>query len=193
MLAEWVVRFASALPTAGPIAVAGHDIGGAVGQYLLVHGLLDVPRLPLVNSVLYDSWPAPHVARYRDPDVAVDDLLGARRWATRSAPAGAATEELVAEYLDPWTDPRVRRSWLAMAAAADSRHPLDPVPGLRRTAAPKLLVWGEDDRFERVGHAERFAAEIPHSTLVRIPRADRIPTEYAADRIGQALGTFFTT
>jgi len=191
-LAEWVVRFASALPTSGPVAVAGHDIGGAVGQYLLVHELLEVPRLALVNSVLYDSWPAPHVARYRDTDVAAADLLAARRRATRSALAGAATDELVAEYLDPWTDPRVRRSWLAMATAADSRHTLDLVPGLRRTAAPKLLVWGEDDRFERVGYAERFVAEIPHSTLVRVPSADHIPTENAPDRIGHALGTFFT-
>jgi pimeloyl-ACP methyl ester carboxylesterase len=61
-LAGWVARFASALEVSGPIAVAGHDIGGAVAQHLLVHGRLEVSRLALVNSVTYDSWPAPHVA-----------------------------------------------------------------------------------------------------------------------------------
>ena len=82
----------------------------------------------------------------------------------------------IAGYLEPWTDPRVRRSWLAMAGAAESRYTLDLVPLLRRSATPKLLVWGEDDRFEKVAYAEKFASEIPHTTLVRIPAATHIPT-----------------
>jgi hypothetical protein len=36
-------------------------------------------------------------------------------------PAG---EEEIAEYLDPWTDPRVTRSRLALASAADNRYTL---------------------------------------------------------------------
>ena len=194
-LAEWVARFASALGLSGPIAVAGHDIGGAVAQHLLVHDLLEVPRLALVNSVLYDSWPAPHVARFRDPEVAAattgGELLAARRRAVAAALAGAATEELIADYADPWTDPRVRRSWLAMAVAADSRYTLDLVPALRRSTTPKLLIWGEDDGFERVEYAERFAGEIPRTALVRIPGADHIPTENAPGRIADALIDFF--
>jgi pimeloyl-ACP methyl ester carboxylesterase len=194
-LAEWVDRFAAALGLSGPVAVAGHDIGGAVAQHLLVHGRLEVDRLALVNSVLYDSWPAPHVARFADPEVAAaatgGDLLAARRGAVASALAGAATEELIADYADPWTDPRVQRSWLALAAAADSRHTRDLVPALRRSAVPKLLVWGEDDAFEKVEYAERFAAEVPETTLVRIPGADHIPTENAPDRIAGALARFF--
>ncbi|MFB4298638.1 alpha/beta fold hydrolase [Actinomadura sp. NTSP31] len=195
-LAEWVARFASALELSGPIAVAGHDIGGAVAQHLLVHDRLDVPRLALVNSVLYDSWPAPHVARFRDPKAAVattaGELLAARRQAVKAALAGAATEQRIADYVDPWTDPRVRRSWLAMAGAADSRYTLELVPALQRSAKPKLLIWGEDDGFEKVEYAEKFASEIPHTTLVRIPDADHIPTENAPDQIARALIDFLT-
>ncbi|MFI6522265.1 alpha/beta fold hydrolase [Spirillospora sp. NPDC050679] len=191
-LADWVARFAAALDISGPVAVAGHDIGGAIAQHLLAHDRLEVPRLALVNSVLYDSWPAPHVARFRDAEAA-DELLAARRQAVTAALAGAATEQLVAEYLDPWNDPRVRRSWLALASAADSRYTLDLVPALRRSTAPKLLVWGEDDGFEKVEYAEKFAAEIPRTTLVRIPDADHIPTENAPDRIARALIEFFTS
>ncbi|WP_433462049.1 alpha/beta fold hydrolase [Spirillospora sp. CA-128828] len=194
-LADWVARFASALKISGPIAVAGHDIGGAVAQHLLAHDRLEVDRLALVNSVTYDSWPAPHVARFRDPAVAAtagDELLAARRQAVTAALAGAATEQLIAEYLDPWTDPRVRRSWLAMAGAAESRYTLDLVPALRRSTAPKLLIWGEDDGFEKVEYAEKFASEIPRTTLIRIPEADHIPTENAPGRIARALIDFFT-
>ncbi|RDI43660.1 alpha/beta fold hydrolase [Nocardia mexicana] len=189
-LAEWVVRFAAALRLPGPIAVAAHDIGGAVAQHLLAHELLGISRLALVNSVSYDSWPAPHVARFRDSSAA-DDILAARRQAVTSALAGAATEALIAEYVDPWTDPRVRRSWLALASAADSRYTLDLVPALRQSVTPKLLIWGEDDGFERVEYAEKFALEIPHTTLIRIPGADHIPTENAPGPIADALVDFF--
>lgn len=191
-LADWVTRFVSALNLSGPIALAGHDIGGAIAQHLLAHNRLDVSRFALVNSVLYDSWPAPHVARFRDSDTG-EGVLAARRQAIARVLSGVATESLIAEYADPWTDERVRRSWLALAGAADHRYTLDLVPALRRSIVPKLLIWGEDDLHEKVVYAERFAAEMPHTALLRIPNADHIPTENEPDRIGRALTGFFTT
>jgi pimeloyl-ACP methyl ester carboxylesterase len=196
-LADWVARFASSLKIPGPIALAGHDIGGAVAQHLLAHDRLEVSRLALINSVLYDSWPAPHVARLLDPVVAAattaDEFLAARRQAVTTDLAGAATEQRIADYVDPWTDPRIRRSWLAMAGAAESRYTLDLVPALRRSRTPKLLIWGEDDAFEKVEYAERFTSEIPQTTLIRIPEARHIPTENAPGQIARALTDFFTT
>ncbi|WP_025433342.1 alpha/beta fold hydrolase [Rhodococcus opacus] len=195
-LADWVVRFASALKISGPIAVAGHDIGGAVAQHLLIHDGLEVSRLALVNSVTYDSWPAPHVARFRGPGVhagtTVDDVLAARRQAVTAALAGAATERRIADYLDPWSAARVRRSWIALAGAADNRYTLDLVPALRQSTTPKLLIWGEDDAFETVEYAEQFASEIPHTTLIRIPNAGHIPTENAPEQIARELIDFFS-
>ncbi|WP_067473906.1 alpha/beta fold hydrolase [Actinomadura hibisca] len=195
-LADWVARFAAALGLSGPVAVAGHDIGGAVAQHLLVHDRLEVSRLALVNSVTYDSWPVSSVARFRDPAavaaITADELLSARRRAVTEALAGAASEQLITDYLDPWTDARVRRSWMAMVGAADNRYTREAVPALRRDTTPKLLVWGEDDGFQKVAYAERFAAEIPHTTLVRIPDAGHIPTENAPVRIARALADFFT-
>ncbi|MFF6832157.1 MULTISPECIES: alpha/beta fold hydrolase [unclassified Streptomyces] len=153
-------------------------------------------RLALVGSVTYDSWPVPGVARFRDPAVVAattaDEILAARRRAVAEALAGAATERRIAEYLDPWTDARVRRSWMALVAAADHRHTRDLLPALRRDPTPKLLVWGEDDGFQKVEYAERFASEIPHTTLLRLPGAGHIPMENAPDRVARALADFFT-
>lgn len=195
-LADWTTRFASALNLSESIAVAGHDIGGGVAQHLLVHDRLTVPRMALVNSVLYDSWPPPHIARYRDPQfvaaTSADEFITGRRQAVTTSVAGAATEQLVTDYVDPWTDPRVRRSWMAMAAAAASRYTLDLVPALRRSTAPKLVIWGEADTFERVEYAETFTKEVPNTTLVRIPDADHIPMESAPGLIARALAEFFT-
>ncbi|MDR7380665.1 alpha/beta fold hydrolase [Promicromonospora iranensis] len=194
-LAEWVTRFVSALRISGPIALAGHDIGGGIAQHLLAHDRLEVSRFALANSVTYDSWPVPSVARFRDPDVVAattgDEILAARRKTVTAALAGAAIEQRIADYLEPWTKARVRRSWMAMAGAADSRYTLELLPTLRRSATPKLLVWGEDDAFQRVEYAERFAAEMPRTTLLRIPDAGHIPMENAPDRIARALIDFF--
>ena len=190
-LADWVTRYVAALGLSGPVGLAGHDIGGAVAQHLLAHGRLDISRFALVNSVLYDSWPAPHVGRFRDRGTG-EGVLANRRAAVARVLARVATEALIEEYVEPWKEERVRLSWTALAGAADSRYTLDLVPSLRRCTTPKLLVWGEDDLHETVEFAERFAAEMPRTALVRVPYADHIPTENAPDRVGGVLADFFT-
>jgi pimeloyl-ACP methyl ester carboxylesterase len=196
-LAQWVVRFVRALGEADkPVLLGGHDIGGGIAQQLFVGGSLDIPRLALMNGVMYDSWPAPTVLRFRDPAVAAattpSDILAARRQSVIAALARPASEAEIAEYLDPWTDPRVARSWLSLAVAADNRYTMDLVPALKASTKPKLLIWGEDDGFQKVEFAERFAAEIPNTRLVRIPAAGHIPTENDAPTIARELVGFFT-
>jgi pimeloyl-ACP methyl ester carboxylesterase len=75
--------------------------------------------------------------------------------------------------------------------AVDSRYTLNLVPALRRSSTPKLLVWGEDDTFQKVAYAERFAAEMPRTTLVRIPNAGHIPMENDPATVARALAGFF--
>lgn len=195
-LAAWLVRFHAALGGVEPVAVAGHDIGGAVAQRALVTEGFEVGRLALVNSVTYDSWPVPGVARFRDPDVVAatttHDIVAARRQALTVALARPATDDELADYLAPWADPRMARSWMALAGAADGRYTGELVDPLRDSQTPKLLVWGEDDEFQPVSYAERFAAEMPRSRLVRIPDAGHIPMENDPVMVADALSAFFT-
>ncbi|WP_432089461.1 alpha/beta fold hydrolase [Streptomyces sp. bgisy095] len=78
-----------------------------------------------------------------------------------------------------------------LAGVADNRYTLDLVPALRRSAMPKLLVWGEDDGFQGIAYAERFAEEMPHTELVRVPNAGHIPMENDAEAVAAALSAFF--
>jgi pimeloyl-ACP methyl ester carboxylesterase len=192
-LAAWVLRFLDALGAHGPLRLAGHDIGGAIAQRLAAGGTVE--RLALVNSVTYDSWPVPGVARYRDPEVVAAttaaELVAARRTAITAALGRPARADELADYLGPWAELRVARSWMALAGAADPRYTLELVDGLRRAAIPTLLLWGEEDTFQRVGYAERYAAEIPGATLRRIAGSGHIPMESAPDETAAALAAWF--
>jgi pimeloyl-ACP methyl ester carboxylesterase len=145
-LAAWLERFLGALDHEGPVMVAGHDIGGGVAQHLMLGRKLEVPRMAVVNGVMYDSWPVPGVARFRDPAVAAattrDDVLAARRVSFLKAVGRPTSEAEIAEYLDPWTDARVALSWLALAGAADNRYTMEMLPALLQSKTPKLLVLG---------------------------------------------------
>jgi pimeloyl-ACP methyl ester carboxylesterase len=197
-LARWAVRFVEALGESDkPFLLGGHDIGGGIAQQMFVDELLDIPRLVLMNAVMYDSWPAPTVLRFRDPAVAAAttpaDILAARRHAVTAALARPASEAEILEWLDPWNDPRVARSWLSMAVSADHKHTMALVPALRASSKPKLLIWGEDDGFQKVEFAERFAAEIPNTRLVRIHKAGHIPTANDAPTIAREMIEFFAS
>jgi pimeloyl-ACP methyl ester carboxylesterase len=193
-LSSWLTRFVQALAPTRVLGVAGHDIGGAVAQRLVVTESADYTRLALANSVTYDSWPVPTVARYRDPAVraatGVPEFVQARRQVLGKALGRSASDAELDDYLSPWLEPRVVRSWMSMAAAADSSYTLELVDALRADARPKLVLWGEQDTFQVVAYAERFAAEVPSTRLVRI-RGGHIPMENDPDTIADELRTFF--
>src|ERR1700744_494717 len=195
-LSAWLVQFLDALRHKGAVMVAGHDIGGGVAQHLMLANRGEVPRVAVVNGVMYDSWPVPGVARFRDPAVAAattrDDVLAARRVSVVKALGRPASEAEIAEYIDPWTDPRVARSWLALAGAADNRYTQEMLPALLQSRTPKLLVWGEDDPFQTVDYAERYAHEIPETKLIRIKSAGHIPMENNPQAVAEALSQFFS-
>jgi pimeloyl-ACP methyl ester carboxylesterase len=132
----------------------------------------------------------------RDPAVAAAtspaDILAARRQAVIAALGRPANEAEIAEWLEPWTDPRVARSWLSMAVSADQIYTMALVPALMASVKPKLLIWGEEDGFQKIVFAERFLAEIPNTRLVRIPKAGHIPTANDAPRIARELSAFFS-
>lgn len=173
-------------------SVVGHDIGGGMAQHLAVNDAR-VQRLALVNGVLLDSWPVPAVARFADPDVRArtgpDDLLASRRESMTKAVGRTLTDAEIEDYLSPWHSPARTRSWMAMAAAADSRYTRDLVDGLVARALPTLLVWGEDDAFQRIEYAERFVARVPSARLERLP-GRHIPMEDEPQRVGELLAAF---
>lgn len=99
------------------------------------------------------------------------------------------SDQEIVEYLSPWTERRVARSWMALAGVADSTYTLELMDHLRRSPIPKLLVWGEDDTFQPIEYAERLAQEMPHTELVKV-QAGHIPMESHPASVAEALVRF---
>src|SRR5260370_12907584 len=135
-LTNWAARFLRAMEVSGAMGGGGHIIGSPIAQHLLVTGKISVLQPALVNSVLYDTWPVPSVAHFRDPAIAAAtstaEVLTARPTSQRE----------IEDYLDPWNDPRVARSWLALSGAADNRYTLELLTGLRLSGAPHTPAMG---------------------------------------------------
>lgn len=169
--------------------MVAHDIGGGVAQHLAAHSGR-VTRLVLVNAVMFDSWPVPAVARFRDPNVRAatspEELLAARTKTMQLTVERPLTPEEIDDYVFPWRNPARARSWMAMAAAADSRYTLDLLPSLKKAAVPTRLIWGRDDEFQKISFARRYAIEIPSSGLVDVS-GKHIPMEDSPRVIATAM------
>ncbi len=194
-LAELILRAADALRVGNTFYLAGHDIGGAVAQHIAAFSQDRVPKLALVNSVLYDSWPVPRVAHFRDPEVArsvtPEQLVELRREALRGAVERSLSPAEEEDYLSPWSSEDSVRSWTALAAAADARYTMELVEPLQIAGLPILLLWGEEDSAQPIDFARRFAREFPQARLVAVPGAGHIPMEDDPEIAGDALAGFF--
>ena len=179
----------------GPVMVAGHDIGGGVAQHLMLANGVEVPRVAVVNGIMYDSWPVPGVARFRDPAVAAattrDDVLAARRVSVVKALGRPASEAEIAEYLDPWTDPQGRP--VLAGARGRGGQPLHDgdAAGAAAVEDAQASRLGRGRRIPDVDYAERYAREIPETRLVRIKSAGHIPMENDPKAVAGALAEFF--
>jgi pimeloyl-ACP methyl ester carboxylesterase len=195
-LAEFVLRVVDALGIEHPFALAGHDIGGAVAQHVVVSAEGRVSKLALANSVLYDSWPVPALEQFRDDleyarNIAPEELVEQRRQALRTATTRELSEAEEGDYLSPWYTEDGTRSWTAMAQAADARYTEELVKPLREMSLPTLLLWGEEDEFQPIDCARRFVREMPRTRLVAVSGARHIPMEDDPERVGAELADFF--
>lgn len=170
-------------------ALAAHDIGGGVAQYLAAYSGR-VTRLVLVNAVMFDSWPVPAVERFRDSALRAatspEELLAARTKTMQLTVERPLTAEEISDYVSPWRSPARARSWMAMAAAADSHYTLDLLPALAAATVPTKLIWGKDDDFQKVTFARRYAAELLSSDLVEVA-GKHIPMEDSPQEIAAAM------
>lgn len=172
--------------------IVGHDLGGAVAQWLALHAPERVTRLGLINSVTLDAWPRwrTRVAR---------SLSAVARFLPASLVAGEAYAALVRGFADreegrhsldlflrPFAQPPGRA---ALLAHLDAQRPNETaIMALDTLSLPTAIVHGRRDPFVPVSLAHRLASAIPGATLDVIADAYHFTPIDAPDQVAAVLG-----
>ena len=176
--------------------VVGHDIGGAVAQRFAVDHADRVLKWVLMDSVLYDSWPADPMVRLGNPKqhytTKGDEL--ARKFIER-LPDGfyhrdKATPELLEGWMSPYMTDTGKLSLIRNASALNTNHTMELLDDLKQLTQPLLLLWGGKDQFQPLAGAERFKSEFPSTELRVIPDADHFLPFEKPEAVTQALIEF---
>lgn len=176
--------------------VVGHDIGGGVAQLLAVADPRRVERLVLVDTVTYDSWPVPDIARLKDPAWdGIMERLELAKGLTKGLTRGMVrkervTPELIAAYERPFAGVEGRRAYLRCARALRTEDLLAAMPEVERLPLPTLIVWGERDEFQDVAYGRRLAAAMPAATLRVLPGAGHFLPEDQPEELARVIAEF---
>ena len=175
------------------VLVVGHDIGGGIAQLMAVERPERLAGLVLVNTIAYDSWPEPGVARLKDP--AWDERLPTIDLAAglqRSLQKGLvrqerATRELAVAYAEPFEEVEGRRAYLRAARALQTADLLSRSEEVEAIDLPVHIVWGTQDPFQPVEYGRRLADRLSRSRLTTWDDASHFVPEDVPERLAELL------
>ena len=96
------------------------------------------------------------------------------------------TPERVSEYLAAAARPGTLPAIRSLGASLRDRAGL-VAEALPRIQVPTLVLWGEDDRWIPLAHADLFVAAIPGSRKVVIPACGHVPQEEKPEEVARLL------
>jgi pimeloyl-ACP methyl ester carboxylesterase len=162
----------------GPHIVA-HDYGGTVAlRAHLLHSSC-VASLALVDVVAVRPWGSDFLRLVHD-NVDVFAALpaamheGALRAYLQGASHAGLTESQLDALVAPWLGPAGQTALYRQMAEADEAYTDEIEPLYPSIAVPTLVVWGREDRWLPVEHAERLASAIPGAQLTLVDEAGHL-------------------
>lgn len=181
--------------------IVGHDIGGGVAQLFAVNHPDLVRQLVLVDTIAYDSFPEPGIARLKEP--AWDAILGApdfdlKKGLTKGFTRGMVnservTPELIAAYERPFQGVEGRLAYLRAARALRTEELASRMDAVERLKIPTLIVWGAEDLFQPRRYGERLADAMPNARLEVITGASHFLPEDAPEALAERIVRFAKT
>lgn len=201
-VARLVADFLDALDLQG-VTLVGNDTGGAISQLVAAHHPDRLGRLVLTPCDAYENFlpPAFRPLQYaaRVPGLLAALIQGGRIGAMRRGPLGFGLlikhrpldDEVLRAYLAPFLgDARVRRDAIKVLRGISNRQTIEAAERLRQFDKPTLIAWAPEDRFFKLGYAERLAADIPGAKLVRIEDSLTFVPEDQPERLAEAIAAF---
>lgn len=197
--ARVVAEFLQAAGEERPVLIAGNSLGGRIAWEFALQSPQAVRGLVLIDSLGY-PWPEKPagIALARVP------LLGvAQEWIT---PRFLIRQSLLEVYGDDARvgDELVERHHKLLLRRGNRRafvarvnHELDAdaarIPQLHVLRIPVLVLWGEDDAWIPVAHAQHFAEDLPAATVTTYAGIGHVPQEEAPERVTSDVRKFVET
>jgi pimeloyl-ACP methyl ester carboxylesterase len=176
--------------------LVGHDIGGGVVQVFTVRNPDRVKKIVLIDSVAYDSWPEPGIARLKEP--AWDEImqrLDIAKGFRKGLEQGMVQKERITDavvnlYADPFRDLEGRLAYLRAARALDNRDLLDIKKEVEAIDKPVLILWGAEDVFQKVEYGRRLADALANAQLHIIEEAGHFLPEDQPETVAHYVREF---
>jgi pimeloyl-ACP methyl ester carboxylesterase len=179
-------------------SLVGNSLGGATAALVAAENPGRVSALVLIDSAGLDRGPSerPRLVRFvMSPAGSMIARLPGKRLVVEASlrqvfhDAALVTPERVSEYLAaarrPGTFPAMRK----LGASFEERASVVR-EALPRIVAPTLVLWGDDDRWIPIAHADRFVAAIPGARKGVIPACGHVPQEEKPEEVARLLLEF---
>ncbi len=154
-----------------------HDQGGAAAEILATRYPERINCWVITDSVCYDNWPVPVIAKYQKLARfnRIADFLGRRGFfalvETRT-PFSAfrrgvydprkMTDETIKEYLRPLrSGEAARKRFFNFLLAGDERYTMQIVEELKKFDKPTLIIWAADDYYISPSWGRKLFEDIP--------------------------------
>lgn len=190
-----IVKFMDALDIAVADMVA-HDIGGGVAQLIAVNYPERVGKLVLIDSVCFDSWPIPEFLPLLQPGAEDGFTTGAfitmmREFMPQGVHDKAAMSDAVIDlYMAPWSTKQGMSALFRNFRRLNCEYTQAIAGDLKHLRQPTLIVWAENDAFQKPEYATLLHETIPGSQLVWIKQAGHWLMEERADEVSGHLIEF---
>ena len=177
---------------AGPLAVAGHSMGGRVAFELFRLAPDRVARLALLDTGAHPLAPGDAGRAERDGRMALLELArrdGMRAMAREWARGMVHPDRIGSAVFDAVLDMFERRTPAIFEAQIRAllERP-DATPLLAHVACPTLVLCGREDRWAPPEQHERMHLAIAGSRLVVVPQCGHMSTIEQPQAVNAALG-----
>ena len=179
-------------------ALVGNSMGGAVAAIVAAEHPQRASALVLIDAAGFNLEPSDRPAMMRlatSPAARLLEPLPGKRFLVERAlhevfhDPRLVTDERLSEYLSG----ALRRG--SFAARASLLRSLESRPGavqesLPGIEAPTLVIWGREDTWIPLAHADLFVEAIPGARKVVLDDCGHVPQEEKPGEVGDLLGEF---
>ncbi len=176
--------------------IVAHDIGGGVAQLIAVNHPDRVRKLVLIDAVCFDSWPIPEFLPLQKSGAEEDMSLEAFLTMMRGfMPQGvynkaAMTNEVVDLYLAPWSSEAGKKALFRNFRRLNPEYTQAIAGELKHLPHETLILWAENDVFQKPAYASKLQETIPNAKLIWIKDAGHWLMEEKPEQISGHLIAF---